>query len=215
MTCIVALRTPNTIYFAGDSLVKIDNEIFTIKQSKIFKRGPHLFGVAGSPRLLNILQYDSDIPDRIPGQSTEDYANISLIDSFRVAFREAGYMEKYGGREQTDSKALFTVDDHIFYLGESLSLIEIEEDYISIGAGASYAMSSLYTTERSCMKPENRIKKALSTAEKFSPLVSRPFKIISIPIEPGGNMPSELSQEKEDIYIQSIPPAGEALPSKN
>lgn len=190
LTCIVALRTPKEIIFGADSLVKIDSEIFTIKQKKVWKRGNHLWGVAGSPRLLNILNYDSDIPSQTFEDETgnkihipdDQFANITMMDSLRLAFREAGFMETIEGKEQIDSKLLFTVNNHVYYVGQSLSLVELKENYISIGAGAPYALSSLYTTEKGRMSPVNRVKVALETAEKFSPLVSRPFEVISIPI---------------------------------
>lgn len=181
MTCIVALKTRDKIIFGGDGRVAVGGEVHSLKHPKVWEKFGMLWGVAGNLRVMNIIQHHITIPKREydSSLSAEKFANKVVLRELRETFRELEFMKYDGGAEYINSRILFTVDGHIFFLDTDMSVTEFSSDYCSIGTGAPYALGSLYTTENWGLSGEERVHKALLCAGNFSEMVAPPYNFVT------------------------------------
>lgn len=144
--------------------------------SKVFRNGPFIMGFTASFRMGQLLRYSLVVPDHDPRVEVEKYMATSFINAVRQCLKDGGYAEK---NNEVESGGTFLVG----YKGR---LFEIEDDYqvgeslngfAAVGCGFAYALGSLHSTDG--MKPEDRIRKALVTAEHFNAGVRGPFVILN------------------------------------
>lgn len=178
MTCIVGLIENNNVYMGGDSAGVAGYDLTIRADSKIFKNGPFLFGFTSSFRMGQLLRYKFKAPYHKQEVSIDEYMMTDFIDEIRKCFKEGGYAEIKDNHGSGGS----------FLVGYKGKLFRIEYDYqvgigvdnfSACGCGEPFALASLYNTNGLNMKPEERIKKALETAEYFSAGVRGPFVILN------------------------------------
>lgn len=178
ITCIVALREGDRIYFGGDSCVGGAHQRI-LGQPKVFKRSEFLFGASGFLRGLQLLAYTVEMPVITEGQDHMHFMINTLTPHMRKAFAEHGALKTEKGLTNLSETAfLVAFRGEIYYIGADSAVDKWTEGYGAIGSGSAYALGSLYSTQR--MLPENRIKLALDAASRYGDGVCPPYDIISI-----------------------------------
>jgi len=174
MTCIVALMAQNRVYMGGDSAGVSYYDVTTRAEPKVFTKGPFLFGVAGSFRVLNLLHHKF-IPPPIHTVDLYEYMVTDFVDSLRETLKGAGVAHKDDEVESMgDAVFLLGLGGRLFSIGNDYQVGIPNDGYDAIGAGESYALGSLFSSKGSARK---RILLALEAAEKFSGAVRSPFVI--------------------------------------
>lgn len=180
MTAIAALIDDiGKIWIGGDSAAS-DNDTFSLtirKDEKVFMNYNMLIGCTSSFRMISLLKYAFVPPGHPECMSPEAYMNTIFIEEVRRCFRDGGYIWTENGRESGGN----------FIVGYKGCLYEIFDDfqvavpvdpYLACGCGHDLCLGSLYSTVG--QPPEERLRMALSAAERFSAGVRSPFVIMSM-----------------------------------
>jgi ATP-dependent protease HslVU (ClpYQ) peptidase subunit len=173
MTCIAGLIDNDKVYIGGDS-AGISNYDLTIRNDpKVFKNGSFLFGFTSSFRMVQILRFKFKPPYHKPEINAEEFMTTEFIDAVRQCLKENGYAE-INNNQETAGTFLVGYQNSLFIIDSDYQVGISHFNFAAVGCGAPYALGSLNSTSGN---PEERIKKALETAERFSAGVRGPFKI--------------------------------------
>lgn len=176
MTVIVGVEKDGEVWIGGDSAGVSNWTVMPRADSKVFRVGEFLYGIAGSFRGGNVLRYGFTPPARLEGEDTLVYLNTRFVDGLRAALAAAGAKGTENGVDMTDSLS--------FLLGYRGRLYEIGADfqvgfngggYAATGSGWAVALGALHAT--SGLAPEDRVLAALRAAEAHNIGVRGPFTI--------------------------------------
>jgi len=154
-------------------------ETTRLKTSKSFQNGPYVFGVAGSFRMMQILEHCFEPPEP-DWDNLERFMARDFSTALRECLKEYGWLEQLDERDSaTGGEALVSIGGRLFYVQQDLSAIEPESDYYAIGCGAPYALGSLHTTATldPPLEAETRVRLSLAAAQEFNAAVREPFVI--------------------------------------
>src|ERR1035437_6947795 len=142
MTVIAAIRTSTSILMGGDSARRTDGSIALVAAPKVFMNGDYLFGVAGSPRLAEILKYQFRPPRKIVSATWDQFLARSFAPKLKVALgTEVGLVDKSGILVGTKGGGIFEVTGNWF-------VNQSREQYAAIGSGGDWALGSLHSPHR-------------------------------------------------------------------
>lgn len=183
MTAIagIADRKTGRVWLGADSLASGAYDAYNLAAPKVFRSGPCLIGVAGSPRVAQIIQYHIGVRG-VP--STKEALKF-MVTAFVPQLRET--LATHGAKLRKDeveeiadgSWALVGLSGRIFAICSDFQVVERAEGLGAIGCGMQYLLGSLHETEGRKISPRQRIRKALSCAELYSNGVRGPFTILS------------------------------------
>ena len=177
MTCIAAIAEKGKVYVGADSAGVYKLDIVIRADEKVFKNGECLFGFTSSFRMGQLLRYKFKIPDK-PSKMNEDvFINTLFIDGIRKCLKDGGYAEIDNNQEK-GGEFIVGYKGGIYHIESDYQVARPVELFSACGCGESYALAVLHVTKN--LSPQNRIRKALQTAEHFSGGVRSPFKIMSI-----------------------------------
>lgn len=188
MSCIVAYKDKqNNIWMGGDSIGVMPYEFVTIKQPKVFCKNNMVFGFEHSFRMGQIIQYDFFIPPHHPDVKDFDYMVSHFIESLQDIFSQKKYSQMANSGE-FGGTFLVAYNQKIYKIEDNYQIIEIFDDYISIGYGSNFARGSFWAFEnmKTRISPADKVKKALECATHFS-YVKPPFHILKLPHDSGLN----------------------------
>ena len=184
MTCIIGIidREKNIVYIGGDS-AGTDTRTFNLqirKDPKVFVNDKFLIGFTTSFRMGQLMMYNK-LVDREQFDNETDYEYLiqEFIPTIKKLFKDEGFSTI---KENTEEAGVFLVGykTKLYVVESSYQVAELYDDYYAIGAGAYYALGSLYTTKNSDLSPANRIYTAFEAAEYHNACVKAPFNIKKI-----------------------------------
>jgi len=183
MTCIVGMISGNKVTIGADSAGVSGLDITIRKDPKVFTTGEFVIGCTSSFRMIELLQFSLKVKER-GDKEVYEYMCTDFIKGVRKCFRKGGYLQKYTSGDDKGGQFLVGYQGRLFKIDNDFQVGESVDDYDSCGCGESYAFGSLYNTEPDranvLYTTDDRITRALETAEKFSGGVSAPFIIKSI-----------------------------------
>lgn len=181
MTVIVGWACHGRVVMGGDSAALSGWEVERIAVPKLFRLGPLLLGVAGSPRVADVLRYQKELAESMfSGHIGNPHRTLvldfipwlrSLADDFGLTMQENGETVLVG-----QSNVMVALAGKLFVIGAGFSVNSFLEGYTAIGVGAPYALGALYTDPSNDMRVA--IQRALEAAEKFCTGVAAPFTIL-------------------------------------
>ena len=176
MTCIIALKKDDTIYWGADSCVT-GYDTRTMSRPKIFQVGKMVFGGSGDLRMLQILEYHL-VPEKHKKKKLSDiqYLVSKIVPQVREITKYHGQLDdgkKADGREKQGAYFLVGYRNNIYRLGFDFSLTSPVESYDVIGSGQFHALGSLWSSTKK--SPQTAIGDALGAAEFFNAGVRAPF----------------------------------------
>lgn len=184
MTCVVGLVENGVVYIGADSLgsnymtkkIRSDKKVF---RSNDVAKG--VFGFAGSYRMGQILMYANSLIDsRDEPNINHKYMVTNFIPRLRSLFTQEGFEYTNSGQASASGGVfLFGYDDKLYAMYDDYQIAEPTHSYLAIGSGELHATGSLYSTEGLEMTPQERIIKALKSAQEFAVGVEGPFYIIN------------------------------------
>jgi len=182
MTCIAAIVDKKTVYIGGDSAGVAGLNLRVREDKKVFINGDYIIGFTSSFRMGQLLQY-AKLPE-IPKEENLDlhrFMCTDFQDALRKLYKEKGFLERENDVE-SGGTFIIGVRGKLFIVEDDFQVAIPSDNFSAVGCGEAYALGSLYATEGTQMKPEQRLKLALETAEHFSAGVRKPFTIKSLKV---------------------------------
>lgn len=180
MTCIVALKQGGKVYMGSDAACvtpALTSE--ALGHPKLFEKCGMVFGLAGSPRVMQIVKYHADLGRYHHGDDPYAYMVGQVVEGIRAALRNHGALYCSEGLESMAGESSFLVafQDDFYEIEANFNVHRSDKDYAATGCGFHLAFGSLYSTTPD-MPPTDRVRLALSAAAEFSAGVRGPFSIV-------------------------------------
>lgn len=177
MTCVVGLVEDGVVYIGGDSARICGNALGIRPRSKVFRNGDFLIGCAGSIRAEQLMRFALKPPDHDPRIDVDKFMVTSFVDAVRECLKEGGCMGKFETHEEKagDSAFLIGYKGLLYETDDDLQIVRYEDSFSAVGCGANVALGAMFVSEGRL--PEERIRKALSAAERFNTGVRGPFDV--------------------------------------
>jgi len=175
LTCIAGVSENGKVVIGGDSAgVNSDGHLQLRKDSKVFRTGDYLMGVAGSWKLGQNLRF-TEFTSPPENLDPFNFAVTIFMDELRAVVRKTDLPE------DKDFELLVGFRGRLFHVYGTSQVSEEIAGYEACGSGAQVARGSLYSTDHEPhVSPEVRIKLALQAAERFCSGVRGPFTILDI-----------------------------------
>lgn len=182
MTCVVGLVDNGVVYIGADSLGSNNLSKTVRKDKKVFKMkdtDKGLIGFAGSYRIGQLLMYSTGLIDsRDEPNIDHEYLVTKTIPKVSGILNQGGCEINNSG-EKEGGVFLLGYNDKLYSVYSDYQVAESTHDYNAIGSGNLHAMGSLFSTEGLNMTPQERIIKALESAQEFARGVQAPFYIMN------------------------------------
>jgi ATP-dependent protease HslVU (ClpYQ) peptidase subunit len=180
MTAIAAVVDGGKVYIGGDSCVTEggSHDVFTRVHPKVWVNDNFIFGTCGSVRTGQIVRYRLALPLRDPKIDLDKYICIYVSDAIRSVLDSSGAkLIRSDKLEYQDGMFLIGSEGRLWRMWGDFSTQEIDIGYDAIGSGGPFALGALSVT---IAPPDERIKIALTAAEKFNAGVRGPFTVLSL-----------------------------------
>lgn len=186
MTIIVAMVDKGVVYMGGDR-ASIDADGYGLvckADTKVFRNGEFVMGVAGSPRVKQVLRYKVGTPEfplDQPGPDLAAYMSTTFVDAARAALEIGGSKRIEAGRDSIESAFLVGYQGALFQVYGDFYVQEPLHSYAATGSGDMPAMGVLFALENAKvrMSPIDRIRLALEAAHAFNAGVRPPFDLVT------------------------------------
>lgn len=180
MTCVVGLVENGKIWIGADSIGTRGNESFNLSLPKVFKSGSFIFGCAGSPRQLQILQACFNPPKMTDQQDALNYLITDVMTHIQEIFSKHKALRQFDTLTQEhDSEFLIGFQGGLYGMYADFQLIQRAEGFDAVGCGAQYALGALHVLAPYDVKPKEKIFKALAAASHYDPFVGGQINILS------------------------------------
>lgn len=180
MTCIVGIEHETGVYIGGDSAGVAGWTVVVRADSKVFRVGEFLIGIAGCFRMGNLLRYAFDPPALpVDDADLERYMVAEFVPAVRAVLENGGQRKKEAEVESmAEGSFLVGVRGRLFQIGDDFQVGRNAAGYDAIGSGSLIALGALYCTGRGfSLAPPDRIGLALRAAEAHNIGVRAPFVI--------------------------------------
>lgn len=183
MTCIVGLKTENSLIIGGDHAVNDGDRVHIMGPPKVFKRGRFVIGYCGSLRIGQLIEHSLTIPPGISKKGPLKYLITDFANAMRNCLNMAGAARKDKEEEEQENRFIVGVEGRLFEIDESYAVCELTDGMVAIGSGVEFALGSLHSTVGE--DPKIRVEKALAAAAYYCPTVSEPFTIFKMNLKKG------------------------------
>jgi len=213
MTCVVSIETEKGVYLGCESLGSNTFTSDNYHYSKIFQVGEMFFGISGSYRVAQALQYSLVVPER--GESEDDEAFLAgkLVNHMRLTLEECGCLSQTSAegtpsvQNMGEASLILAYRDKIYLIQSDFSILRPKSGEICIGSGGYHAQASLFTSKNLDIPPEDRIKLALQCASNYVISCNDDIRVIFIPNEEYEDELEEsesVEEEKDTTELESI-----------
>lgn len=175
MTCIAGLAEGGVVWVGADSCGTTNSNWYVLEaNAKVFRKGDALFGVTGSPRIGQLIQYSMNMP--VFHGNDVDVETFEITQAIRKCLRDGGCNETNDGVDGFGGTIPMGYRGKLFIINSDYGVVEPMEKYYAVGSGGPAALGSLYTTVGE--DPLFRLETALLAAVETNPYVRRPLTIL-------------------------------------
>lgn len=182
MTCIVGLESRNTVYIGGDSAATAgDLSQMIIAEKKVFKRGEFVFGICGTPKVMDTMRFNLVIPENDGSKSDRAYLSSDFIAAFREQLKVDGVLNhdpQHG--EYFQGAFLMGYRGKLYRIESNLQIVTAAYGFDSVGSGADIALGNLHASKGKFSNPKKRIVSALEASAINNAGVRPPFAVVDI-----------------------------------
>jgi hypothetical protein len=177
MTVIIGIRAKGKVYLGADNGAW--QHLFQVsrREGKLFQCGSLFFGLAGYPRLRQIIQGTRAIAELVPPKraANSEWLVTQLVPLIQKAAADNGYLEKENDVKRfTGSELIIAWKGNLATMDCSFHINQTLDDFEVIGAGRELAAGSLFSTKG--QPPKKRLKTALEAACRFCAWCAPPFQ---------------------------------------
>lgn len=174
MTCIVGVTDGENVVIGGDSAGSSPegNELYNLRNEKVFSQGEYLIGYCASYRGGQIARWQVEWPaPPPPGTDLEAFLVREVVPALRSAFTQGGL----------DKPAQFLIGlrGRLFSIGGDWSAAELAENWIAIGSGRHIAYGALHALATTTIPTEEKVRLALAAAQRYTSNVREPFLVLA------------------------------------
>lgn len=176
MTCIVGIETPDGVVMGADSAVYWGGAIRLLHADnpKVVEAHGHLWGVAGTQRVLDVIRFGASIPDEsFTSRESGEYRVIVLPKAIMSALKEH---VPSATEDKADWGLLVGIGSCLYEVDEALDMSRTHYGYSAIGSGARYALGALHATQ-GVPSARARVHLALEAAALHDDCVRQPFVV--------------------------------------
>lgn len=176
MTCVIGLLDKGNIWMGADSAGVSGSAVTIRNDEKVFRNGQFLMGFTSSFRMGQLLRYNLDPPPKSTRMSTRRYMNTVFVDAVRSCLKDGGFATVKDNQEQAGT-FLIGYKAMLFSMHSDFQIELSRDSYSAVGSGCEFAIGALYATEKTRMKPRDRLRLALDASEHGCIHIRRPFVI--------------------------------------
>jgi ATP-dependent protease HslVU (ClpYQ) peptidase subunit len=178
LTCIAGVVHNGKVTIGGDSagVCPKTGALQLRKDSKVFKNGEYLIGVAGSWRVMQVIRF-ANLPGYRHGHMA---SNLPPMEPFEWTVRMFLPTLRKMNLPETDFELLVGFRGHLFHIYGTEQVSEEIASYEACGSGAQVARGALHVARDQYSSALGQVKVALDAAERFCSGVRGPFTILSI-----------------------------------
>jgi hypothetical protein len=166
------------VIIGGDSASIADSSIFIRKDVKVFRNNGFIIGCTSSFRMIQLLRF-SFKPPEINTKDIYEYMCTDFINAVRTCFKDGGYLQKYTDGDEKGGTFLVGYKNRLFKIENDFQVAENLNGIDAVGCGADFALGALFSLSKQETSIEQKVLKALESAEFLSNGVCRPFVLIS------------------------------------
>lgn len=138
MTLIIAIKDKSGISIGGD---RLGSNLWTWSEmidEKVFSVGDIIFGICGSFRVMNILQYHFTAPERGSKVDAKTYMYKYVLEEIKKLFNEKNISEVE--KNLHDSyPVLIGYEWDIYLMQQDFSMLQHDRDFMTIWSGSEVA----------------------------------------------------------------------------
>jgi len=176
MTCIIGLEHKGKAYIGADSLGSDGWRKATYDTPKLFKKYGMVFGYTTSYRFGQIIQHH--MREIITKNNTSyDYLVAHIVPEIRRCLKEHG-AAKIKDSVDFGGNCIIGLAGKIYELQNDFSIIKPTNGISCVGSGEQVAMGAVLALDK--MRPEARIKKALSITSDSIASVGGTFTVMGV-----------------------------------
>ena len=175
-TCIVGLESDGNVYIGGDSAGVAGYARSVRVDEKVFIKGRMIFGFTSSFRMGQILRYSFNPPAQTITQGDYEYLCGSWVDALVTCLKDKGYA-KVNNNEVSGGTFLLGFNGALYRVEGDFQVGRRVEPYDACGCADQLALGALAVLEGKHIGPEEKVRRALEIAERFSAGVKGPFVI--------------------------------------
>lgn len=176
MTCIVGLTDGSAVCMGGDSASVAGWDLNLDAGGKVFVNGPFIMGFTTSFRMGQLLRFALKPPAHPKGMMTDAYMATVFVDAVRDCLKAGGYATR---DKEVETAGTFLVGyrGRLFRVAPDYCIVEPPSGFDACGCGQMIALGSLHETAGT--PPKERVRRALTAAERFSAGVRGPMTVLS------------------------------------
>lgn len=179
MTCVVAYKENGKIYMGADTIGSDENMRVSHRMNKkVWKKFDMIFGISGSYRIGQLVQYSLEIPEHDDSKNDMAYFLEDFIPSFIKCLKENEITLDEG--ELKEFNMLIGYKGNIYRLESDFNIGINKECYDVIGSGEDIATGALFILAKDKkLKPKQKIKLALDASSRYVSSVGGTYTYIT------------------------------------
>jgi len=157
-----------------------------IQTSKVWKKGPFIFGSSGSYRAIQLVRQYMNVMRllienrRRADPITESFMVSTMVPAIKKILEDHNFSEKHNEQSSQEAEFLIGVDNKLFLLQSDYAVLEFAAPFAAIGSGMLVAAGAMeILTKNTRMNPATIIKHALTAVHKHVNTVGEPGPIIT------------------------------------
>lgn len=182
MTIIVGTIQDGTVILGADSASSTADMVQLKAQSKVFRKGAMLIGIAGNPRAGQLLNHTFEPPPHPDHLDALAYLVGPWMNEVRDCFKAHGFSRSREGQETNAGfSMLLGYRGRLFVVYDDFQVFESVLSYQAIGSGRAYALGALMVLQYcTALTPAERVQTALTVAAGFNPYCAGPFHLLTL-----------------------------------
>ncbi len=175
MTCVAGIVAGKRVLIAGDSQATAGWDAHYRVESKVFEKGPLVFGSCGSPRDSQLVRYTMAIPE-ITDVDPFEWMVTRLVESMRTCLATGGTKKVDNSVDSHGSGWLVGFKGRLFSIFSDFQVGERIEGFDARGSGTDYALGALAVSRGTAQK---RLVEAVRISAQFNASVGGRIDIVS------------------------------------
>jgi hypothetical protein len=179
MTCVIGLLKDKKIYMGADNVCSTKEYLQKRADPKVFIKDTMIFGCTSSYRMINLLQYQFEIPHFDTKTTSDVYMYTIFIEDVRKLFKNKGFTE-INNNVETGGTFIVGFQNNLYEIQNDFQISKHTDSFCCIGTGMYFAYGAMKALQCSNLTAEEQIIKSLEISEYYDPFVRRPFTILNL-----------------------------------
>jgi hypothetical protein len=177
MTAVAGLVYNGRVHLGADSAGVSGWHLIVRADEKAFVNGPYAMGFTDSFRMGQLLRYRLDPPKAPPQADLPRFMATEFVDAVRECLKAGGFASR-NNEQESGGTFLVGVRGRLFTVYGDYQVAENAGGLAAIGCGRELCLGALHASS-GWDSPRERLRTALTAAERFNAGVRGPFAYVS------------------------------------